>query len=317
MLLGLWEGLVLRHFHPILICLSACLWLCAAAAGNSQESSKPPAGDEEAIGQLSQRLLEAYNGGQAQAVAAAFLPGGEAVDEEGNVYQGREQLEQIFGKFFAAFPGAKMTLDAAPLRWLGPGLAVEEGMRKVVTADGTGQATTKYVMTFVKHDGQWLVASARESPAEQVPTPHERLLPLAWLVGDWVDENPESLMLISCRWSEDQNFLLVDYTATTQGRAGMKTRQRIGWDPLAKRVRSWTFDSDGGYGDAHWTAIDTGWVVKSSAVLPDGQTGSATLFLQPVDQDRFVLRGFDRIVGDGTADDFEAAIDRRPPAPGN
>lgn len=306
----------MRSLHPVLVGVSACLWLFAAAATNSQEVSNQAEGDQQALRQLSQQLLAAYNSGQAQAIAAAFLPDGEAVDEEGNVYQGREQLEQIFGKFFEAFPGAKMTLNAAPIRWLGPDLAVEEGVRKVVTADGTGQAATKYVMTFVKHEGQWLVASARESPADQAPTPHERLLPLAWLVGDWVDENAESRMLISCRWSEDENFLLMDYIATTQGRPAMKTRQRIGWDPLAKRVRSWTFDSDGGYGDAHWTAIDAGWVVKSAAVLPDGQTGSATLFIQPVDQDRFVLRGFDRIVGDETAGDFEAIIVRQPPAPG-
>ena len=80
-------------------------------------------------------------------------------------------------------------------------------------------------------------------------------------------------------------------------------------------MRSWAFDSDGGYGDAHWTAIDTGWVLKSSAVLPDGQTGSATLFIEPVDKDKFVMRGFDRIVGDETNDDYRS--DHRPKAAGS
>jgi len=278
-----------------------------------------PAGansDEASIRQQSQRLVEAHNAGQAKAVAAAFLPEGEAVDEEGNVYQGREQVEQVFTKFFEAYPGAKMTLDVASIRVLGPGLAVEEGTRKVVTKDGTGKVATRFTLMYMKRDGQWLIASARDFVADEEPTPQERLLPLVWLVGDWVDENSDSIVLVSCRWTEDKNFLLAEYTAKIQGRSALKTSQRIGWDPLHQRIRSWSFDSDGGYGDAHWTAINTGWVLKSSAVLPDGQTGSATLFIEPADKDKFVMRGFDRIVGDETKDDFEVTIVRRPPAAG-
>jgi len=281
----------------------------------AEEKPAAPSPDELAVRQLSQRIVEAYNGGQAKALAAAFLPEGEAVDEEGNVYQGREQLEQVFAKFFEKFPGMKMTMEVASIRVLGPGLAVEDGTRKVVTQDGTGKAAIRYTLMHVKREGQWLIASAREFAADEEPTPHERLQPLAWLAGDWVDENAESIVLMSCRWSEDKNFLLMDYTAKIQGRSAMKTSQRIGWDPLHQRVRSWAFDSDGGYGDAHWTAIPTGWVIKSSAVLPDGRSGSATLFIEPVDQDKFVMRGFDRIIGDETNDDYEVTIVRRPPAP--
>jgi len=287
----------------------------ASPALAAEEKPAAPNPDEQAVRQLSQRVANAYNGGQAKAVAAAFLPEGEAVDEVGNVYQGRDQLEQVFTKFFEKFPGVTMSMDVAAIRVLGPGLAVEDGTRKVITKDGTGKAATRYTMTYVKREGQWLIASAREFTADEEPTPHERLRPLAWLAGDWVDENSESVVLMSCRWSEDKNFLLMEYTAKIQGRSAMKTSQRIGWDPLHQRVRSWAFDSDGGYGDAHWTAIDTGWVIKSSAVLPDGRTGSATLFIEPVDKGKFVMRGFDRIVGDETNDDYEVTIVRRPPAP--
>jgi len=303
----------LRYLRPILACVFFCSWVTASSA--SEDKPANPNSDEQAVLQLSQRMVQAYNGGQAKAIAAAFLPDGEAVDEAGNVYQGRGQLEQVFTKFFEKFPGAKLTLDVASIRVPGPGLAVEDGMRKVVTKDGTGKAATRYTLMYVKREGQWLIASAREFTADEEPTPHERLQPLAWLAGDWVDENAESVVLMSCRWSEDKNFLLMDYTAKIQGRSAMTTSQRIGWDPLHKRIRSWAFDSDGGYGDAHWTVIDSGWVLKSSAVFPNGQTGSATLFVEPVDKDKFVMRGFDRIAGDETMDDYEVTIVRRPPTP--
>ena len=29
--------------------------------------------------------------------------------------------------------------------------------------------------------------------------------------------------------------------------------QIIGWDPVAKQIHSWVFDSDGGYGEGTWT----------------------------------------------------------------
>ena len=226
------EGGTLRYLRPILVCAVFCSWLTVTAALASEENVAGTNADEQAIRQQSLRMVEAYNSGQAKAVAAAFLPEGEAIDEAGNVYQGREQFEQIFGKFFEQFPGVKMTLDAATVRLLGSGLAVEDGTRKVVTKDGTGKAATKYTLTYAKRDGQWLIASARDFTADEEPTPHERLVPLAWLVGDWVDENAESVVLMSCRWSEDENFLMMEYTAKIQGRSAMKTSQRIGWDPL-------------------------------------------------------------------------------------
>ena len=56
----------------------------------------------------------------------------------------------------------------------------------------------------------------------------------------------------------------------------MTVNQRIGWDPLTKQIKSWVFDSEGGYGDALWTRKGNQWVIKSTGVLPDGRTASAT-----------------------------------------
>jgi uncharacterized protein (TIGR02246 family) len=314
------EGHALRSLPSVVTQLLFRVPLCASLVVGSvaaaQEGQPAQAANESAAVQRSSRkILDAYNAGRAQDIAAMFLPDGEAVDEAGNIYHGREQVEQVFGRFFARFPGAKMTLETSSVRMLGPALAVEDGKRKVVTQDGAGKAATRFTLVYAKLDGAWLVASAREFAADESPTPHERLQSLAWLAGDWVDEDAESVVALKCRWSEDKNFLLVDFTVNRQGKPVMKTSQRIGWDPLHQRVRSWTFDSDGGYGDAHWTPIPTGWVLKSAAVLPDGRSGSATLFVEPADKDKFTMRGFDRIVGDDRNDDYQVTIVRKPPAP--
>jgi hypothetical protein len=54
--------------------------------------------------------------------------------------------------------------------------------------------------------------------------------------------------------------------------------QRIGWDPIARRIKSWTFDSNGGYGDGQWSKQGDTWVVQASGVLPDGRTTTSTNF---------------------------------------
>ncbi|HMC09707.1 MAG TPA: DUF4440 domain-containing protein, partial [Pirellulaceae bacterium] len=50
--------------------------------------------------------------------------------------------------------------------------------------------------------------------------------------------------------------------------------QIIGWDPVAKQIHSWVFDSDGGFGEGTWTHKGSKWLIQSTATLPDG--GKAT-----------------------------------------
>jgi hypothetical protein len=89
----------------------------------------------------------------------------------------------------------------------------------------------------------------------------------------------------------------------------------LGWDPVQLKIRSWTFDSDGGFSEGTWTATDEGWIVKSTATLPNGQTGSATLTISVKDDDQISVKSFDRIIGDVVEEPFEITITRRPPEP--
>ena len=269
----------------------------------------------EAVRGNSQALIDAYNRGDTKGLAALFCPQAELVDDAGNVHKGREAIAAIYAKFIERFPGAKMELDIDSLHFAAPGIAIEDGTRTVITGDQTERATNRYTMVHVKRDEGWVIASAREVPDDPDPTPHDRLEPLAWMVGDWVDESSEVAISISCRWADSGNFLLLDFDAKVQGETVMKSNQRIGWEPLAGRIRSWVFDSDGGYGQGEWTEVDGNWVVKSTAVLPNGLTGSATIVIRPDGEDKFVMTGFDRILGDALEADFEAEIVRKPPQP--
>jgi len=70
----------------------------------------------------------------------------------------------------------------------------------------------------------------------------------------------------------------------------------IGWDPVAKSVRSWMFDSDGGFGEGTWTRDGNRWTVKFNQTLADGREGSATNIYTHLDANSFTWQSIDRKV---------------------
>jgi hypothetical protein len=110
--------------------------------------------------------------------------------------------------------------------------------------------------------------------------------------------------------------LLGEFQVTSPGNPTTTSSQRIGWDPLAGKIRSWLFDADGGFSEGHWTIVDDGIVIKSSSVNPDGGTASATMTIVPRDKDHFSIRGSERIIGNSRGLDFEITVTRRPPSAG-
>jgi uncharacterized protein (TIGR02246 family) len=300
----------IHHLLSLAVAIGAASWLAAspAAAQDDAETAAIKAADEQ--------LIKAFNAGKVDELAEMFLPKGELVDEEGLVHQGQEAIKDLLAKYFAKFPGAKLTMEVDSIRIIGP-VAFEEGTRTTTTKDDAEMAQVQYSMIRTKIGDKWPIVSIRDFADDPDLTPHDHLEPLAWLVGDWVNEGNDAAVQISYRWSDDKNFLLGDFHVGKSGDTVMHSTQRIGWDPLAGKVRSWMFDSDGGFGEGHWTQLEDGsWVIKSSAVLPDGQTGSATVTLTPQRKDRYTLKGTDRIAGDDRDDDFEFVVSRKPPTPG-
>ena len=96
----------------------------------------------------------------------------------------------------------------------------------------------------------------------------------------------------------------------------MTVNQRIGWDPLTKQIKSWVFDSEGGYGDGLWTRNGNQWVIKSTGVMTDGRIASATQTLTPVGTNSARWTSTQRTIGDQSiAEPAEYVLVRRPPRP--
>jgi uncharacterized protein (TIGR02246 family) len=288
----------------------------AAPAAPAPADPAPLTPLEEAVVREAEATVKAFNAADAAAMGGMFLETGELVDEQGVVHAGRQAISGLFTGFFAKFPKAVLEMQPTSARPVGEGLVVEEGERRITAEEGAVTAQVHYVAVRAKQGDRWLIASYHEFADDPLPTPREILQSAAWLVGDWIDESPEGRTTIAFRWSDDGNFLLGDYEITGADGTASRSTQRIGWDPVGGQLRSWTFDSDGGFSVGEWNAVEEGWAVKSEATMPDGTTGSATMTIAPRDADHFVVRATDRIVGGIEQPDFEVTISRRPPAPG-
>ncbi len=74
----------------------------------------------------SERLKEALNGGKSEEVAAMFIAKGELIDENGTIYQGREEIKELLTAFVGKFPGAQTSIENESIRIVGP-VAIQEG----------------------------------------------------------------------------------------------------------------------------------------------------------------------------------------------
>jgi hypothetical protein len=96
----------------------------------------------------------------------------------------------------------------------------------------------------------------------------------------------------------------------------MSGTHRIGWDPAEQKIRSWVFDSEGGFAQGLWARDDNRWVVKMTGVNREGKTASSTNITTKVGKDRMTWQSRDRIVGDDVLPDIEEIpIVRKPPMP--
>jgi uncharacterized protein (TIGR02246 family) len=268
--------------------------------------------DETAIRALADAYARAYNAGDAHALAQLYTEDAQVIDENRQRLTGRPTIERAFEEVFRERPGATITIHPSLLRFVGSDVAQEEGQTQVKTPGGA-PSPRQYTVLFVKRGNQWMYSSVREEIEASVPH-RERLREVEWLLGDWRDESPDSVVNSTCRWSDDQNFLLREFTVHVQGKPVMTVSERIGWDPATQQIKSWVFDSEGGHASGLWSRAGNGWMIKSTGVLPDGRTATATHVLTYVSPQTARWASIERTVGSEVVSDrSEFSMVRRPP----
>lgn len=286
----------------------------ASIPGPGDAAGRGPTEGEQAILALDEAFVRSYNAGDSKALAAMFAEDAEVAEADGGRHQGRDRIERRLADTFASSPDARIAIETDAIRFLSPDVAKEEG-RSLVTPAGGPPEELAFTVLYVRREGRWLISSVREDPIEAA-RPHDRLKDLEWMVGEWVEEHADSVVRFSCRWAEGGNFLLRDVSMKRGGRPVMSIAQRIGWDPSTRQVRSWEFDSAGGFGEGRWSRAGDRWTIKHSGVQADGTASSATNTMTKQGTDALRWVSTDRVVGGESLPDTEGdVLVRVPPAP--
>jgi len=304
-------------------CLALVLFFCVSIAfvqaqdSDGKSESKKDESEQQA-GELAiranvEQFVTAYNAHDAKAIAELFLPQAQLVDEDDNTIQGQADIENLFSGVFEEQPKTGIEVNIESIRFIGTSLALEVGSTLTVPPEGEVPEAGRYQVLHVLRDGKWSMGLVRDMPV--APTHRDHMAALSWLEGDWIDESRDGTVRTSCRWSENGSFLLQEIIVSQSGEESMKISQRIGWDPLGKRFKSWVFDSEGGYGESNWTPTETGWLIKASSVNNDGTTASATNHIEPTGLDRYLYRSVDRVSGNEMMPPVEVVVVRQPPQP--
>ena len=248
------------------------------------QGPKPKADEQPATGRRAE-YIAAFNRGDARAVAAFWTEDATYVDQAGRAYEGRAAIEKLFEQGFAARKGATLAIHVTSSKVLSPDVALEDGITEVTPPGGGLAAVARFSAVLVRRDGQWYVQSIRESVAHP-PSNAEHLEGLAWLIGEWEGEAEKGESARAWyEWAENENFIVSSYATTLDGEPVVGGTQWIGWDAVEKKVRSWTFYSRGGFGEAVWTRDGDTWTLKVAAQTGDGRKVSATNVVTKKDDD--------------------------------
>jgi uncharacterized protein (TIGR02246 family) len=276
------------------------LFCCAAKAF----SADPTTAEKQAILDVDNQYIKAFNSDNAEAAAQLFTEDAVYYTDEGRTLRGREEIKRDLEEQFKTASGETLDLkvysiDVAPDKTK----ATERGV-SIVTANGI-QEPSSYVAEYTRQGDKWLVSRV----VEEAESPSaEHLKDLAWMIGAWKDQSEGATIRTKSEWALNRSFVTRKFAVSGNGLRDLKGLEYIGWDPLSKEIRSWYFDSQGGYGNGRWHHEGKTWVEQSSGVTPAGETASGTHIFTPRDENSFSWRSINRKIGNEAQEDIPEVI---------
>src|ERR1700730_18336281 len=257
-----------------------------AGEGKNQSSPADQTTDDDA-----RKYEEAYNKADAKTLAGFYSDDVDYIDQDGAEVKGRDAMEKLLADNFQQNPGVKLAITTEEIKQLTPDVKVTRGIATVTPANGAAEST-RYTAVRVRKGDHWEISQLNERKAAP-PNAYSQLAVLEWLVGTWQDKGGDQTVETKINWAGDNNFLV--RTFKLKG-ADSETDgwEIIGWDPIKQQIRSWIFDSNGGFGETTWAPDGDDWLVRASNVLPDGTRSTAENVLTKEDGNKFTWESQNR-----------------------
>ncbi len=234
--------------------------------------------------------VDVFNQKGAEKVGQFWTENGTHTDREtGKRTEGREAIQKDIAEVMKDESGIKLSATIERLKFITPVVASVEGETTVVLSDAE-PVVSAYTAIVVHQDGKWLLDSIEDMPLPQPASSTAALKQLQWLIGDWVDESGDVKVTTTFRWSANQAFLLRSFNVETNDGVAMQGTQVIGWDPIELQIRSWSFNSDGSFGQSIWSSSGDGWSSKTVNTLSSGESASGNYVMERLSDDAFTIQ---------------------------
>ena len=251
--------------------------------------------DKLAIDALIKASIQAFNNRDAAALTANWTDEGEYIRNDGEPVRGRADIQKGYAEFFKTLKG-KPTVEAQAdnLRFTSADTAVSEVTLRLKNEEGQVIGSSWRNTLLVREDGQWKVAMVQEWDRDN--SLDDSLKDLEWLIGTWRMDTKDRDVTTTYEWDENKAFIRGKYTVKEGGKVVESGTQMLGKDNAEGGIRSWVFQSDGGFGDGLWTRDGKNWTVDFGGVTSDGKKVSATVNYVHVDADTLTWQSVQQTV---------------------
>jgi uncharacterized protein (TIGR02246 family) len=283
---------MMRRALLFLICSGAVL------AGQSwADEPSDQAADEAAIRKEAASYAEAFNKHDAKLLAEHWSPDAVYTNRTtGEEVVGQAAIGEQFSALFEAQPEAKLEVTVNSVQFVSPNVAIEQGTAKMLSAAGEPEEI-EYSAVNVKRDGKWLLDRVTDKSSDAQVSHVEQLKALEFMFGNWTDQSDEAEVEVDCNWAKNKNFITRAFKISVDGETELSGMQIIGWDAAAKKIRSWTFDSNGTFTESTWEHRGNRWFVRNAGTLPDGRSATMINVMKPVDENSFTWQTIERTAG--------------------
>jgi len=278
----------------LFLSLMVLAWFARCPLGNAQDAGGVML-DDAPIRASVGAYAAAFNKHDADALAAMWTE--DAVYTNlvtGESANGRPAIAAQFKQLFEKNQSLQMALETDAIQYLSPHVAVEHGTAKILSPELEPELY-QYTAVYVKQGDKWLLDRVTDQEAQAAPY-HEHLKQLEWMIGSWTGGEEGADLQLTCSWTTNKSFITRSFSIFS-GTETFTGTQIVGWDPVAKSIRCWTFDEDGAFAEGTWTKNGDTWTLYNKGVLQDGTKVAMINVMKQLDDNTFTWKTIDRIAG--------------------
>ena len=283
----------------------------ASLAADAQEAVTENEKAADEVSAAIQSYIAAFNARDVDKLVSHWSPQGVYISRNtGERVIGHEALTEEFAGMFAGVNILILAGTTESIELISPNVVLERGIA-TVTREEADVTQSSYSVVYVNSGGKWLIDRVTDEEIVVDHSNYQHLQDLEWLIGEWVDEGDGISIEVACRWTKNQNYISRTYTVSNDQGVESTGLQIIGWDAQAKQIRSWLFDSSGGFIKGTWAKRDDRWVVQAVATLPDGASGSFTSIFRPTKEGTYTWEKINRVLDGQLLPNVDEIVVRR------